>query len=361
MPTNPFKTKEVKDITVPRHKLKSHHWDIEDRDFLIAFNEPAFRYSSKRLNEADLDAKLNARLPSYFLPLVTIASKQPRRPRVFVVSGLNMALKWNAQNDQQKAIMMINNYLKLDFLRTFFQTFFPETFSVMEYIVAQDIIKIPDEKLLLLWRILERRYPERIDRLKLTLAKYKRPRLFGDPKHLSEEAKAFLEAQDEELISSFKYAVAHLFTLADINFEGNYIHNPLGYLTVGGPNEENFNIVRKLAFDVLQDIAELAFGREVIYKDNLRLIVETSSGIPVPYDGYYRSYGTDKLELAEVTYENGADLDFYDQYDKLKPDMEYIYEFIPKDRYQAFWLSYQDRYFELKQRYREAYKLSEDF
>ena len=73
------------------------------------------------------------------------------------------------------------------------------------------------------------------------------------------------------------------------------------------------------------------------------------------------AFGNGKLELAEVTYENGEGLDFYDKYDKLKPDMEYIYEFIPKDRYQAFWTDYKDRYFDLKQRYREAYKLAEDF
>ena len=29
--------------------------------------------------------------------------------------------------------------------------------------------------------------------------------------------------------------------MADINFEGNYVHNPIGYLTVGGPTEKACN------------------------------------------------------------------------------------------------------------------------
>jgi hypothetical protein len=360
MPTLSFKTVKSKDIIIPRRKLSKQKWDIGGRDLLVGFGEPAFKLSRKNLIEADLDAKLNARLPSYFLPLVEIARKQTKRPHMFVVSGLNMALKWNAQNDRQRAIMMIDNYLKLDFLRTFLEAFFPDSFSVIEYIVAQDPIKITDQKILALWKILERRYPEEVKELKLTLAKYKRPHLFGNTK-LSPEAEAFLGSQNEELINAFKYAVAHLFVMADINFEGNYVLNPVGYLTVGGPSEKTFNTIRDLALRILQDIAELVFERDVIYKDNIRLIVDTKTQAPVPYNGYYRSYGTDKLELAEVTYENGESLDFYDQYDKLKPDMRYIYEFIPKDRYQAFWLSYRDRYFELKQRYREAYKLAEDF
>jgi hypothetical protein len=348
------------DIVIPRKKLNKGKLNAGGRDFLIGFNEPAFRYSSKGLSKPDLDAKLNARLPSYFLPMVEAAAKQPIRPRMFVVSGLNMALKWNAQDEHEKTIMLINNYLKLDFLRVFFETFFPDSFSVVEYIVAQDPIKISDEKLLALWKIMERRYPKDIAELKLTMARYKRPNLFNG-KELSKEAKAFLESQNHELIGAFKYAVAHLFVMADINFEGNYIHNPIGYLTVGGPHEKNFNVIRDLALGILQDIAELVFERDVIYKDNLRLVVETDPHIPVPYNGYFRSYGNDKLKLTEVTYENDADLSFYDGYEKLQPDMEYIYKFIPKSQYQAFWSDYRSRYFELKRRYREAYKLAEDF
>lgn len=349
-----------KDIVIPRKKLSKRKLDIGNRDLLIAFNEPAFKFSRKRLAEPDLDAKLNARLPSYFLPLVAVAKEQSRRPRMFVVSGLNMALKWNARTDRQKTIMLINNYLKLDFLRTFFETFFPDDFSVIEYIVAQDPIKITDDKLLALWKILERRYPKQIDELKMTLARYKRPHLFST-KLLTDEAKTFLNSQDKDLIDAFKYAVAHLFVMADINFEGNYVHNPIGYLTVGNPAEKTFNAIRDLALRVLQDIAELVFERDVIYKNNVRLVVENQARIPAPYNGYYRSYGEDKLRLMEVTYENGEDLDFYSGFEKLKPDMDYIYEFIPRDRYRQFWLDYKDRYLNLKRRYREAYGLAEDF
>lgn len=351
---------DKRDIVIPRQKLGKRKLNAGGRDFLIAFNEPAFRFSSKRLREPDLDAKLNARLPSYFLPMVAAAQKQPTRPRMFVVSGLNMALKWNATNDRQKTVMLINNYLKMDFLRSFFETFFPDTFSVVEYIVAQDPVKVSDEKLLAIWKVLERRYPEKIAELKLTLARYKRPRLFNSEK-LSGEAQTFLESQNQELIDAFKYAVAHLFVMADINFEGNYVHNPVGYLTVGGPNEKNFNVIRDLAYGVLKDIAELVFERDVIYKDNLRLVIETTTHAPTPYNGYFRSYGTDQLELLEATYENDKSLDFYDEYKKLRPDMQYIYNFIPKEQYEEFWLSYKPRYFELKRRYREAYKLAEDF
>jgi hypothetical protein len=355
-----FKTSTPKqDIIVPRKKLSKRKWDIGGRDLVVGFNEPAFRFSDKRLLEADLDAKLNARLPSYFLPLVEIAQKQPHRPHMFISSGLNIALKWNAHDSKQRRIMMIDNYLKLDFLRTFFETFFPDSFSVIEYIVAQDPIKITDEKILALWKVLARRYPEEVKDLKLTLAKYSRPHLFGNKK-LSTEAQAFLDSQNEDLINAFKYAVAHLFVMGDINFEGNLVLNPVGYLTVGGPAEQVFNVIRDLALRILEDIAELVFERDVIIKDNLRLVVDTETHSPVPYSGSFRKSG-DKQELTEVTYENGESLDFYEQYAKLMPDMEYIYSFIPKERYQAFWLSYRDRYFELKSRYREAYKLTEDF
>ena len=360
MPLPTKRASKQRDVTVSRHKLATHRLDIGGRDLFIAFNEPAFRYSQRHLLEADLDSKLNARLPSYFLPAVALARVQTRRPRLFIVSGLNMALKYNAQSDRQKTVMMIDNHLKLDFLRSFFETFFLDDFSVVEYVVAQDPIKITDEKLLALWKVLERRYPEHVQELKLTLARYKRPHLFNSAS-LSDEALAFLNSKDQDLLGAFKYAVSHLFAMADINFEGNYIHNPVGYVTIGGPTEKVFNQIRDLALSVLQDIAELVFERDVIYKDNIRLVIENSSGTPVPYNGNYRTYGERKLELAEVTYENEKGLDFYDQYEKLASDMEYIYQFVPRERYWQFWQAYRARYFDLKRRYREAYKLAEDF
>ena len=98
-----------------------------------------FRFSQHGLSEADLDSKLNARLPSYFY-LITIAKEQHRRPRLYVISGLNMALKWNAQTERQRKIMMIDNNLKLDFLRTFLEKYFYDDFSMVEYVIAQDPI-----------------------------------------------------------------------------------------------------------------------------------------------------------------------------------------------------------------------------
>jgi hypothetical protein len=349
-----------KDIHIARQDLSKQRINIDGRDFLVAFNEPAFRFSQHGLKYGDLDSKLNARLPSYFLPSIAIARKQPTRPRLYVVSGLNMALKWNAQTERQRKIMMIDNNLKLDFIRSFLEKFFYDDFSVIEYIVAQDPIKISDAKLIALWKILERKYPDEIKKLKLTLARYKRPRLFNSDEP-SDEAQAFLHSQNKELVDAFKYAVSHLFVMADINFEGNYVHNPTGYLTMGGPTEKVFNVIRELALQVLEDIGELVFEREVIYKDNLRLIIDSSNHAPVPYNGHFESFGSGKLKLSEVTYENEASLSFYDDYDKLKPDINYIYDFVPKERYEEFWDSYKSRYFELKKRYREAYRLIEDF
>lgn len=352
--------KPKKDIVIPRQDLGKAKLDAGGRDFLIAFNEPGFRFSQKGLKKGDLDSKLNARLPSYFLPTVDIARKQAIRPRLYVVSGINMALRFNAKSERQRKIMLIDNNLKLDFLRNFFDAFFKDDFSIIEYVVAQDPIKISDTKLISLWKVLERKYPAEIKDLRLILAKYKRPNLINDGQ-MSDEAKDFLTAQNDELIGAFKYAVSHLFVMADINFEGNYIHNPTGYLTIGGPTEEAFNAIRDMALKVLEDIAEVVFEREVIYKDNIRLIIDTKNHAPVPYNGNFESYSSHKLRLAEATYENGEPLSFYESHDKLKPDMEYIYSLVGRDEYEKFWNDYKTRYFELKRRYREAYHLSEDF
>lgn len=348
-----------KNNILKRSDLKNFSIDIGGRDILIAFNEPAFRFSREDLLEGDIDSKLNARLVSYFLPAVEIARKQKRRPRMFIVSGLNMALKWNAKNEKQKKIMTIDNNLKMDFLREFFNKFFPNDFSIIEYVVAQDPIKIPEDKLLSLWKVLERRYPEQIAELKLTLAKYKKSRLFSN-KELSEEALSFLNSNDIDLINAFKYAIAHIFALGDLNFEGNNIHNSIGYLTIGGPTEKPFNILRELSLKVLQDIAEIIFERDVLYLDNIKMIIENEKNNPVPYNGFFKST-SNKTELVEVTFENEEPLSLYDNHQKLKGDMEYLHTLISKNEYAEFWNGYKKRYFELKERYREAYDLKEDF
>ncbi|HLC69474.1 MAG TPA: hypothetical protein VJH75_00310 [Patescibacteria group bacterium] len=352
--------KDEKDLVINRWELSKGKIDIGGHDLLVGFNEPAFKFSQKNLKEGDLDSKLSARFITYFLPLVQVARAQKRRPRMFVVSGLNMALRWNAKNDRQRKIMMVDNNLKLDFLRSFFEHFFPDDFSVIEYIVSQDPIKISEDKLLALWKILERKYSEEVNDLKLILARYKKPRLFGGHE-ISPRATDYMNSQSEDLIGSFKYAVSHLFALGDVNFEGNYIHNPIGYATVGGPAERVFNIIRELALKTLQDVAELLFDREVIFKNNLRLVIENETHAPTPYNGCFEGPGSGKLRLSEVTFENGLNLDYYDQKIKLKPDMDYLYSLVDKQEYTQFWNDYRGRYFNLKNRYREAYYLETDF
>ncbi len=103
-------------ITIPRDDLATTYIDIESRDIIIGYNEPALRYSHHKLQEPDLDAKLSARLPIYFLPTIQIARMQKRRPRLLLTSGVNMALKRSATSDIQRAIMLADNTIKRDFL-----------------------------------------------------------------------------------------------------------------------------------------------------------------------------------------------------------------------------------------------------
>lgn len=346
---------------IKKDELSNYKIDIKGRDIIIGFNEPSLKFSKKSLEANKLDSKLNARLISYFLPAVEIAKMQKKRPRLYIVSGLNMALKWNASNEKEKKIMMIDNNLKFDFLKTFFENFFPDAFSVIEFIVVQDPLKIPEEKLFSLWKRIEKNHPNETQEIKLTLARFKRPKLFNT-ETLSEEANLFLNSQNMDLINALKYAVSHLFALGDVNFEGNYIHNPTGYLSIGGEQEKIFNKVRNYAHEILRDFGELIFEREIILKNNLKLILESKEKVPPAYNGAYRYRGDRKLELDEVTYENKRTLDFYDSHKKLKFEMQYIYKnFISKDIYENFWKSYEKKYFDLKSRYREAYRLEEDF
>lgn len=346
-------------ITIKREDLKNDIFDIGGRDIIIGFNEPAFK-SSQKDELPDLDSKLNARFITYFLPAVEVAKAQKRRPRLMLVSGLNIALKWNAHTENEKKIMMINNNLKFDFLKEFFNYFFPESFSIIECIVAQDPIKINEDKILELWKMIEEKYPDEIRQIKLELARFKNPKLFNGSV-LSDEAEVYLKEQESDLFSSYKYAIAHIMVLGDINFEGNYIHNPIGYLSIGGQQEKTFNIIRKCATEVLKKDVLNIFDRSIIHKDNLKLITENKEKTPPPYNGYYRKNG-DRTFLDEVTYENGLSLDFYDEHKKLKYEMEYMYEnLVSKQAYKDFWTNYQSRYFDLKNRYKEAYNLDIDF
>lgn len=145
-------------LTLNRDELKNTDIDIEGKTIIIGFNEPKFKKSKKDIDEADIDSKLNARFITYFLPAIEVAKKQRKRPRFFIVSGLNMALKWNAETEEQKKIMMANNAIKIDFLKSFFEKFFPDDFSLIEYIIPQDILKVPEEKFLSLWKLIEKKY-----------------------------------------------------------------------------------------------------------------------------------------------------------------------------------------------------------
>lgn len=346
-------------LILKREEVLNTKIDIGGRDIIIGFNEPAFKSSSED-GGMPMDSKLNARFISYFLPAVEVARQQTKRPRLILVSGLNIALKWNSSNETEKKIMTINSNLKFDFLNQFFNRFFPNTFSIIEYIIAQDPIKIDEDKLLKLWYAIEQKYQKEIYEIKFQLARFKRPKLFNR-EVISEEGKKYLDSNDPELLNSFKYAISHLLVLGDINFEANVIHNPIGYLSIGGQQEKTFNIIRSYAYELLQSYGEEFFGRKIITKDNLKLVLENKEHTPPAYNGYFRKNG-DRLFLDEVTYENSYNLDFYDNHKKLKFEMEYMYEhLVPKKDYKNFWEQHRTRYFELKSRYKEAYNLEQEF
>lgn len=344
---------------VKHEYLLKHSINIEGRDIIIGFNEPAFKIASKK-NEHGFDSKLNARLISYFLPAVEIAKQQKYQPRLILVSGLNVALKWNASSEREKKIMAINNKLKFDFLNTFFNKFYPETFSNIECIVAKDPTKISEDKLLELWYAIEQKHPKEIYEIKFQLARFRKPKLFNQD-NISEEGKKYLSSNDPELLNSFKYAISHLLAMGDINFEGNFIHNQIGYLSIGGYQEKTFNTIRSYAYELLKSSGEKFFGRKVIIKNNLKLIIENQEHVPPPYNGFYKKNG-DKLLLEEVTYENNREIDFYDNHKKLKYEMQYIYQnLISEIEYAKFWNEYRKKYFKLKTKYKEIYRLEDDF
>lgn len=347
-----------KQLILSPEELAASSPDIGGRDIIIGFNEPAFKISEE--NHEVFDSKLNARFATYFAPAVIVAKTQKKRPRLILSSGINAAFKWNAASEQEKKIMVINNNLKFDFLKEFFSTFFPDTFSIIECVVSQDQLKMNDEKLFHLWKVIERKYPDKMREITVDLARFNKPQLFNS-RVLSPEAEKFLKSENQALHNSFKYAIAHLFALGDINFEGNIIHNPVGYLSIGGHQEKTFNLVRSLAFDLLREFGDIFFERVVVVKDNLKLVIEHPEKTPPPYNGFYRKKG-ERLFLDEVTYENGESLDFYTNHKKLKKEMEFFYQnFVSQSEYAEFWEAFRPKYIELKKRYREAYQLENDF
>ncbi len=334
-------------IVVKRDELKHLSLDIGGRDIIIGFNEPVFRYAKN--NPSGFDAKLNARLPAYFLPAVEVASKQEVKPRLILVSGLNVALKWNAANERERKIMTVNNRLKFDFLQAFFKHFFPIHFSSVESVIAHDLLKVDDNTLLQWWRELEQKFPQEIAAIKIDIARFKKPGLFNSAQ-LSPEAVQYLSSDDPNLINGFKYALSHLFALADVNLAGSFFHNPVGYLSIGGHQEKVFNAIRLCAFELIKQDHGHLLNQNIVLKDNLKLVVENGERIPPPYNGAYRKNG-DRLFLEEVTYENEQELSYYDEHAKLKSDMEYMYALVGRSSYENFWNTFRGTYFDLKAKY----------
>ncbi|MFA5021579.1 MAG: hypothetical protein WC508_00655 [Patescibacteria group bacterium] len=345
------------ELIIPRENLKNSKIDIHNKTIIIGFNEPKFKKSKEGLKEGDIDSKLNSRFITYFLPAVEVSRMQNKRSRLFIVSALNFAFRFNAENEKQRAIMAANNAIKLDFLKKFFEKFFPNDFSIIETIVAQDILKVPESKLLALWSIIERKYPQDIQAVKFQLTKFLYPKLFNENSYEKLSAKQKDQLAKTDATDAFKYAIGHLFALGDINFEGNYIHNPNGYVSIGGEAEQVFNKVRDLAYGIIQDYAEIIFDRKIILEDNYRIVLQNKHKVPPPYNGMF-----EKGELFEATYENNRDLDFYDNEEKVKDQMDYMYKnLITKKEYQKFWAEYKERYFNLKSRYQEAYGIGNDW
>lgn len=322
-------------------KLFSTKFDLEGRDIIIGFNEPAFKKSQDGLALGDLDSPLNARLLSYFLPAVQIARAQKKRPRLILITGINAALKYNAENEEQRKIMYRNNMLKLKFVEEALNKFFPATFSIIETRLAYDFMKIPEDKLDKLWQVFLKRFPERLAPLS------ERLKIFSSGGNLN-------YPNENKLRESFRYAVLHLFALGDVNLDYDFIHNKKGYCSVGEHQELIFNVVREIGYEILKDVGEVVFEREVHCFQNPKIVIEDKGRVPPAYNGAFRSNGN-KNWLDEVTYENDLPLSYYDSRPRLKPHMDYLYKIIPKKIFEEYWKNYRPRYMALKKRYNEAY------
>ncbi len=346
--------REGNQLVVNREDIKKLNMNIDNRTIIIGFNEPRL----KKMKGQEMVTPLNARFITYFLPAVDLARNQERRPRFFIVSGINSALKWNARNDEERKIMLANNAIKFDFLRTFFEKYFRDVFSLVEYIIPQDILKIPEERFLTLWKLIEEEYGEELMEVKFQLTKYLYPKKFNVASlhQLSDAQKRELHQVDASL--AFKYAITHLFIFGDINFEGNYFHDRDGYVSIGAEPEMFFNIVRNLVYRVLKENDANILGRDYILFDNMKIVYKNKHRAPVPYNGLF----DEKKGFLEVTYENERKLDYYDTQEKLKDQMDYMYKnLLSREEYQKFWDEYRERYFDLKERYKEAYHIESNW
>jgi hypothetical protein len=338
---------------VLREELSNLNIDLEGRDILIGFNEPAERATKQG---DTISYPLNARLPSYFLPAVDVARSQKNRPQFYIVSGVTVALKWSASSHEERLRMITHNKIKFDFLQHFFENFFPETFSMIEYHVSQDPLRVSDEKFLEIWNVIENLHPEKSIEIKKTLARFKHPGRFNTSTQQEGEIERYLSENKEELLDGIKYAISHLFACGDVNFDGDYYINPKGFASIGGHQEVHFNEVRNLAFEVVEKYGQKFFDVPTQLRNNLQIIIDKHENNPPPYSGATKGRSSER-ELDEATYENARGIDYYDSRPKLQSDMDYIYKHVPKEKYAAFWEQYRTRYNDLKSRYEEAYKV----
>ena len=354
-PVRSVSLREAKELALSHDDLFRMDIDLAGRDIIIGFNEPAFK-ASEEGREPDLDSPLNARLISYFLPAVQIAQMQKQRPRLIIISGIKAALKWNARNDEERKIMSMNNAIKMRFITDTLETFFPDTFSVIETRAMYDFLKISDRKLEILWNIFERQYPEKLHELKKHLLRYRKPKLFSEPNIMPADIEKLLKLNEHELKENFKYSLIHIFGFGDVNLSHDFIHNPKGYCSIGEHHEEVFNVIRKIGYEILKDVGEAVFDQEVDCFDNAKIVIKDEGNTPPSYNGAFRgSRGITRID--EVTFENKETLDYYETRPRLMPSMEYLYRIIPKELYVQYWGSYRETYLESKKRYIEAYKI----
>jgi excisionase family DNA binding protein len=333
--------RDGKTVVIKHEDLFKTRFDIEGRDLIVGFNEPAFKKSKDDLTLGDLDSPLNARLITYFLPAIQIALMQKKKPRLIVVTGINAALKYNAQNEEQRKIMYRNNMLKLKFIEETLNKFFPNAFSIIETRLAYDFMKISEDKLDKLWQVFIKRFPERIAPLSESL------KLFSSSGNTN-------YSNENKLRESFRYAVLHLFALGDVNLDYDFVHNEKGYCSIGEHQELIFNIVREVGYEILKDVGEVVFEREVHCFKNPKIVIEDKGHVPPPYNGSFRSNGN-RTSIDEVTYKNSRELSYYDTRPRLKPHMDYLYKIIPRETFEKYWKEYKPRYLELEKRYNEAY------
>jgi len=345
---------EKEQIVIQRNSISDKTLDIGGRDLLIGFSEPSLKKSDKCVERGDLDSKLNARLPSYFLPAVQIAQMQSKRPRLIIVSGVLASIKWNAQSDREKRMMLANYNLKAEFLKSFFDKFFKNVFSLVEFRISYDFLKISDKELDTTWSMLNDKYPEQVFGLKTKLLQFRHPKLFSSVVPGKDDLEHLFVEYSEDMRDAFRYALIHLFAMGDVNIGWDFSHNKNGYCSIGEHNEQVFNVVREIGKEVLKDVLEKTLDQEVYSFENKKIVIDDVERMPPAYNGATRTVNG-KEEFDEVTYENERSLSYYSDRERLAPIMDNLYTIVPMKDYESFWNKFCPIYLDLKSRYAEAY------